>query len=97
MRYAEKDERFLGIGMKKPLLLQGGEIVIQDENKLVAIYPYRDAEASKVTVNTKNCLLLFCGVPGIGLQRLSDAQTTTTNFVTRFCGGNVEVQRLRKD
>ena len=85
MRYAEKGERFLGIGMKKPVLLQGGEIVVQDDEKLVAIYPYRDAEDSKVTEATTNVLLLFCGVPGISREKLADAQKVTTDLVMRFC------------
>ena len=90
MRYAEKGERFLGIGMKKPVLLQGGEIVVQDDEKLVAIYPYRDAEDSKVTETTTNVLLLFCGVPRISREKLADAQKVTTDLVMRFCGGTVK-------
>jgi len=87
MRYAAKGERFLGIGMDKSLLLQGGEIIVSDGEKLVAIYPYRDAEESKVTDATRNVLLLFCGVPGIGLNRLHEAMTVAHEFITRFCGG----------
>jgi DNA/RNA-binding domain of Phe-tRNA-synthetase-like protein len=96
MRYAEKGERFLGIGMKKPLPLQGGEIVVQDDENLVAIYPYRDAEDSKVTEATKNVLLLFCGVPGISVAELADARKVTADFITRFCGGTVETQEDEK-
>jgi len=90
MRFAAKDERFLGIGMDKPLQLQGGEIVIQDTEKLVAVYPYRDAEDSKITETTKNVTLLFCGVPGIAEDKLADAMRVTTEYVTRFCGGTVK-------
>lgn len=96
MRYAEKDERFIGIGMKKPALLQGGEIVVQDREKLVAIYPYRDAEDSKVTENTKNVLLLLCGVPGISMGKLLEAMKVTSDFITRFCGGTVKSKKVRK-
>jgi len=91
MRYSEKDEEFLGIGMKKPLRLQGGEIVIQDEEKLVAVYPYRDAESSKVTEATRNVLLLFCGVPGISLEKLYEAMKVASDFITRFCGGTAKI------
>jgi len=87
MRYAMEDERFLGIGMEKPLSLQGGEIVISDEEKMVAIYPYRDAEGSKVTEATRNVLLLFCGVPGISLEKLHEAMRVASDFITRFCDG----------
>jgi DNA/RNA-binding domain of Phe-tRNA-synthetase-like protein len=53
MRFATQGEKILGIGMKKLMELQGGEIVVSDENKLVAVYPYRDADNTKVTEKTK--------------------------------------------
>jgi len=90
MRYAENGEEFLGIGMKAPLKLKGKEIVISDREKLVAIYPYRDAEDTKVTEDTRNVLLLFCGVPGISMQKLLEAKDLTLDFVTKFCGGTIK-------
>ena len=87
MRFAEKGEEFLGIGMEKPMLLHGGEIVISDGEKLVAVYPYRDADSTKITEKTKNVLLLVCGVPGIGEEILQNAAQVALEFVTRFCGG----------
>ena len=90
MRYAETGEEFLGIGMKTPLQLNGREIVISDEKKLLAVYPYRDAEDTKVTEATRNVLLLFCGVPGIPMQKLLEAKDVTLKFVTKFCGGTVK-------
>jgi len=91
MRFAKKDEKFHGIGMNKPLHLQGSEIVVQDAEKLVAVYPYRDSEDSKVSEATKNVLLLFCGVPGITEEKLLEAMKVTVDYVTRFCGGTVRV------
>lgn len=87
MRPARKDEEFLGIGMKKPMRLQGGEIVISDEEKLVAIYPHRDADNTKITEATKNVLLLVCGVPGIKEETLQNAAQVAMDYVTKFCGG----------
>lgn len=87
MRLAKAGEKFLGIGMEKPMTLEGGEIVISDEEKLIAIYPYRDAEYSKVTEETKNVLLLVCGVPGIEEERLLNAGQLALSYVTKFCRG----------
>jgi DNA/RNA-binding domain of Phe-tRNA-synthetase-like protein len=87
MRFAEKREKFLGIGMEKPMLLQGGEIVISDNQKLVAIYPYRDADSTKITEKTKNVMLLVCGVPGIGEETLQNAAQVALEYITSFCGG----------
>jgi len=90
MRFADRGEEFLGIGMKKPMALQGGEIVIQDEKKLVAIYPYRDAEDSKITDSTRNVILFYCGVPKISLEKLQAAMIVASGFITRFCGGTAK-------
>jgi len=87
MRIAEVGEEFMGIGMNKPMILQGSEIVISDEEKLVAIYPYRDAEDTKVTEQTRNVLLLICGVSGISEESLRNAAYVAIEFITHFCGG----------
>jgi len=87
MRFAEKGEEFLGIGMEKPMLLQGGEIVVSDGERLVAMYPHRDADSTKITEKTKNVVLLACGVPGIGEEILQNAARVALEYITRFCGG----------
>ena len=91
MRFAEKGEKFLGIGMEKPMLLQGGEIVVSDSEKLVAIYPYRDADSTKITEKTKNVMLLVCGVPGIGEETLQNAAQVALEYITRFCHGEGKI------
>ena len=90
MREAEEGEEFLGIAMKKPVVLKGGEAVIQDDAGLVAIYPYRDADHSKVSGGTSNVLLLLCGAPNITLETLNDSAGVSERVLTRFCGGAVE-------
>ncbi len=87
MRFAEEEEQFYGIGMEKPLILKGGEIVVSDNEKLIAVYPYRDAENTKVTEETKNITIIVCGVPGISKELLSDASRVVFEYVTTFCGG----------
>jgi DNA/RNA-binding domain of Phe-tRNA-synthetase-like protein len=87
MREAKAGEEFLGIGMDKPMQLGGGEAVIQDDDRLVAVYPYRDADYSKVTTSTRNLLLMTCGVPGIGAEELEKAEAIGVEYITRFCGG----------
>jgi len=91
MRFARRGENFLGIGMEKPIELEGGEVVISDDQKLVAIYPHRDAHRSKVTEKTRNILLLVCGVPGITMDVLARAATVAIEYITRFCGGEGKI------
>jgi DNA/RNA-binding domain of Phe-tRNA-synthetase-like protein len=87
MRFTKREEKFQGIGMEKPMVLHGGEIVVSDMEKLVAIYPYRDAESTKISEKTKNVLLLVCGVPGIEKETLRNAAQVALEYVARFCGG----------
>ena len=89
MRFAEEGDQFYGIGMEKPLVLKGGEIVVSDDEKLVAVYPYRDADNTKVIAKTKNVTMVVCGVPGIPEETLADASQVTLEYVTRFCGGEI--------
>ncbi len=89
MRFAQEGEQFYGIGMEKPLILKGGEIVISDNKKLIAVYPYRDAENTKVTEKTKNITIIVCGVPGISKEILSEALRIVFEYVTTFCGGTL--------
>jgi DNA/RNA-binding domain of Phe-tRNA-synthetase-like protein len=89
MREATMGEEFLGIGMEKPVILEGGEVVVEDGEKLVAIYPYRDAEVAKITVDTEDILMLVCGVPNVGSDILKQAERISAEYVTRFCGGSL--------
>jgi DNA/RNA-binding domain of Phe-tRNA-synthetase-like protein len=87
MRFADEGEQFYGIGMEKPLILKGGEILVSDEEKLVAIYSYRDADNTKVTEKTENIMMLVCGVPGIPKETLENASHVALEYINRFCGG----------
>jgi DNA/RNA-binding domain of Phe-tRNA-synthetase-like protein len=87
LRSAKVGEKFLGIGMSEPIELEGNELVVSDDEKLIAVYPYRDAEETKVTLNTKSVRLLICGAPGIGEDVLREASGVAVEYVTKFCGG----------
>ncbi len=88
MREAVEGEGFLGIGMEKPIVLAGGEAVVEDEEKLIAVYPYRDADACKITLETRDTLMLVCGVPNICVEVLERAGRVTVDYITRFCDGS---------
>ncbi len=89
MRTARPGEEFLGIGMERPVVLTGKEVVDQDEAGLVAIYPYRDSARTAVTTATRATVFLVCGVPGIPRETLVRAQAVTRDLVARFCGAGL--------
>lgn len=96
MRFAELGEMFTGIGMDEPMKLKGKEVVLSDSDgegeSLIAIYPYRDADSTKVTDETKNVILLSCGVPGIEDGLLEHAIITAIDYITKFCRGVSEYE-----
>jgi DNA/RNA-binding domain of Phe-tRNA-synthetase-like protein len=71
--------------MKEPKVLKGHEIVIEDSESLVAIYPYRDAEKSKIMPQTKEILLMSCGVPGVDGETLDEAVELAADYLEEFC------------
>ena len=87
MRRAKVGESFLGIGMNAHIKLSGVEVVIedQDNSNLIAVYPYRDSDASKVTEKTRDVLMMMCGVPGISIEDLKAAERLTRNYVEKYC------------
>ena len=87
IRFAKQGEQILGIGMEKPLILKGGEIVVSDTKKLVAVYPYRDSDNTKVAEKTENISIVVCGVPGITKETLESASNLTLEHIIRFCSG----------
>ncbi len=87
MRSAEEGEEFRGIGMDESMSLRGNEVVVSDAEKLVAIYPYRDADETKITLQTRGVVLLVCGVPGIDYETLGKAGEIVVDYITRFCDG----------
>lgn len=89
MRFADKGEEFFGIGMDKPATLAGGEVVMADASRLIAVYPHRDADYSRITLQTENLMLVSCGVPSISLNQLKEAVDEASEFVVKFCGGTV--------
>jgi len=88
-RFAKKGEEFTGIGMKSPLVLEGNELVIESGSDLLAVYPHRDADKSKITLDTHDVLIVSCGVPGITASALNHALTVAEDYIMRFCDGNI--------
>jgi len=87
MRQALASEQFLGIGMNKMMSLNGGEVVVADDEKVIAVYPYRDADTTKVGETTTDVVLMVCGCPGIDDEPLKRAKQVASELILQFCGG----------
>jgi DNA/RNA-binding domain of Phe-tRNA-synthetase-like protein len=94
MRMAQDGETFKGIGMKEALALRANQVVIHDEEQLIAVYPYRDSDDSRVTPGTKRMHLVSCGVPGIGPDKVIKAYEMAAEFLEKYSGGRPDKPAL---
>jgi DNA/RNA-binding domain of Phe-tRNA-synthetase-like protein len=88
LRYARSGETIRPIGHREEVILNGREIVIADREKLIAVYPHRDSDETKITERTERAVVLSCGVPGIEGPILRSALEACCGTVLRFCGGH---------
>jgi DNA/RNA-binding domain of Phe-tRNA-synthetase-like protein len=87
MRFAKEGESFTGIGMKEPIILKPNQVVLTDTKKVIAVYPYRDADNTKVTAATRNIRIVSCGVPRINKNRVLEAYGTCAAYLMEYAGG----------
>ncbi|MDD5502825.1 MAG: phenylalanine--tRNA ligase beta subunit-related protein [Candidatus Thermoplasmatota archaeon] len=87
LRFAKPGEKFIGIGMQTPILLDGNEPVIEDSGapEPIAVYPYRDSDSTKITESTREAVFIMCGAPGIALKSLEKAKAFVSEYVGEFC------------
>jgi DNA/RNA-binding domain of Phe-tRNA-synthetase-like protein len=89
IRYAKLEERFQGIGTRHRILA-GNELLLADAEKILCIYAYGDADATKITSNTKNILLVSYGVPKISSEMLKKGIELGLNYIHEAGGGEIE-------
>ena len=84
MRFAQEGEEFLGIGMKKPINLQSNQVILIDEKEIIAVYPYRDSDGTKITPDTINIHIVSCGVPKIEKETVMLAYDLAAGYLKEF-------------
>jgi DNA/RNA-binding domain of Phe-tRNA-synthetase-like protein len=90
LRFAGDGELFLGIGMEKPVVLQKNQVIMTDKKQIIAIYPYRDSDTTKVTLETRNIRIITCGVPKIGREKLIEVYDLCAGYLEEYAGGVFE-------
>ncbi|MDD4253426.1 MAG: phenylalanine--tRNA ligase beta subunit-related protein, partial [Methanoculleus horonobensis] len=87
MRFAGEGEEFLGIGMAAPVTLHKNQVILTDEDAIVAVYPYRDSDATKITLATTTVHIVACGVPGIEREKVSSAYELAVAYLREYASG----------
>lgn len=94
IRFASNGEIFTGIGMNKPISLTDKTLILTDEKQILCIYPYRDADSTKITMQTRNALIIAYGVPRIGEQILKEAAETTLDYIKQVSQGEIGMTKV---
>jgi len=87
MRFAEEGEAFLGIGMAAPVMLQKNQVILTDDDAIVAVYPYRDSDATKITLATKRVHIVACGVPKVEREKVYSAYELAVAYLQEYASG----------
>jgi DNA/RNA-binding domain of Phe-tRNA-synthetase-like protein len=66
------------------------EVVLRDDEKILAAYTLGDAKAAMVTQKTTNALIVLWNTPGVGRERVEAALETITKYARSYCGGHIE-------
>ena len=90
-KFAEMGTSFLGINMKEPKPLKGFELLIMDQEGIINVYPYRDAQRTRITGKTKKVLLITAGVPKLDKETLTKATQTALKYIKEFVA-RVQIQ-----
>jgi DNA/RNA-binding domain of Phe-tRNA-synthetase-like protein len=90
VRFARNGETFTGIGMNKPAALTDKMLVLADVRQILSIYPYRDADDTKIVGKTRNVLMIGYGAPGITENQLKETVETTISYVKLVSDGKDE-------
>jgi DNA/RNA-binding domain of Phe-tRNA-synthetase-like protein len=61
---------------------------------IIAVYPYRDSDSTKVTLATKNMHIVSCGVPGVSSEKVLGAYRACASYLERYCSGASEKPSL---
>ncbi len=87
VRNANNGEEFLGIGMSQPKILSRDILILADSQKPINILPYRDADHSKIILDTTDILLIGTGVWGMSERDVVMGIRRAAELITQQCGG----------
>ena len=94
VRFAKNGETFTGIGMDKPITLTEQMLVLADQKQVLCIYPYRDTDLTKITMQTRNAMIIVYGVSGIDEQVLKEAAETTLDYIRLVSQGKTGTTKV---
>lgn len=94
VRFSNPNDEFKGIGMDKPVKFSERVLLVADGKQIVCIYPYRDADTTKITDKTRNALIVGYGAPDIDEVRPVAAVEKALAYIEKAAGGRRETVKV---
>ncbi|MEM3351760.1 MAG: B3/4 domain-containing protein [Saccharolobus sp.] len=88
------NEEFLGLGKKVEKLNKGIPILIDDEGKVLHVYPHRDSILTSVTLDTKNLIIIGAAVPNVDENLVKYSVNLVVNLLEKICNGEREYETM---
>lgn len=83
------------LGDKEPRPPHQGEVIYKDDvSTICRRWNWREADRTKLTPETKNCILVIEGLPPISCGEVENATKELPGLIQKFCGGEIISQVL---
>lgn len=91
LTFAEANEApVLLLGDKEPRPPHLGEVIYKDEiSTICRRWNWREADRTKLTEETKNCVLVIEGLPPVTKEEIENATKELRELVKKFCNGDI--------
>ena len=98
LTFSEANEApVLLLGDKEPRPPHLGEVIYKDEiSTICRRWNWREADRTKLTEETKNCVLVIEGLPPVTKEEIENTTIELKELIQRFCGGDVNYYVLDK-
>jgi DNA/RNA-binding domain of Phe-tRNA-synthetase-like protein len=88
LRYSDGGETFIPLGPGKPEETYKGEVVYADDKRILTRrWNYRDADATKITEETRELVMFLDASPAISIEKVEEAIEELKTLYEKHCGG----------
>jgi len=99
LTFAGADESpVLLLGDKEPRPPHEGEVIYKDDlSAICRRWNWREADRTKLTPQTKNCILVIEALPLVAFDEIKTATEELNNLVAKYCSGILATYLLKSD
>ena len=94
----ENEVPVLLLGDKVPRAPHPGEVIYKDDvSTLCRRWNWREADRTKLTEETKNCIMVIEGLPPVSQNEVESATKELMELAQKFCGGEISYTILNEN